>query len=83
MIPERQMIMGVDGDGESAERAVAALDARPGRLEHVVDGVVDGLRGGGPSTTRMPNLTAARCEAKLVDGGLRRKKKKNTHILYI
>ena len=42
------MIMGVDGDGESAERAVAALgalDARPGRLEHVVDGWLMGREG--------------------------------------
>ena len=35
-----------------------------------------------PSTTNRPNLTAARREAKVVDGGLRRKKRKNTHILY-
>ena len=40
MIPERQMIMEVYGDEEAAERAVAALgalDARPGRLERMVD----------------------------------------------
>ena len=37
MNPERQMIMEVYGDEESAERAVAALGARPGRLERMVE----------------------------------------------
>ena len=72
MIPERQMIMGVDGDREAAERAVAALDARPGHLERMVDGWLMGRDGEAhqpPINHPRPNLTAARREAKVVDGG--------------
>ena len=62
MIPERQMIMGVDGDGEvsgaSRGRKSAALDARRGRsgARALMEWLM-GLRGGGPSTTHRPNLT--------------------------